>query len=756
MLAQVQSAGRADWFQSDPGTSRIDSATASESMRVHPRAATLCLCSSVLAAFVLVLADTTVREGFLYVPAKDHLLGSLALYALAGTLLGVVVALVITIEWWIIGRWVEKRGRWLPLLRPTFYGLVGGVAAIDTAIWTFSGEKVQETPLAVWGPVAFCVLVGLGTFSTCWLFLAAARNALRGNLWRWLPLVPLLLVGGACGMWLDLTQYVMLYQRVHTIVELASTLCFAAAFALLFLGLVRRERRATPVLRALGLVAMLWSTAIALAPGVRLWIDEKLRHVWLEEAYVGRMLWRFQIADAFLSDPSGWRGLAESRIERLRERYALKEVSLHPRYKQPLNEPPDVWSQLATLRGGQRRYDIIVYYVDTLRRDVASDRSLMPNATAFGDTALDFTRAYATGSDTLRSLPSLTGGNYDPSVTRSNDLLRVARRADYESVLVIAKSAKEFLGKLRPEFHFDRTVAIQDYPAEREVWGYGAGQPTAKDVVDSGIAALRQKRDRPLFLWLFNFDQHNWAQLDMPYLEEAAKRHGVPDDPEGLPWRYRVAARTIDEQFGRLLQALEQDKRLDSTIVLFVSDHGEALGRDGFWVHSVFLWEPLIRVPLRLKLPGVGPRRINEKVSLVDVAPTLARYMDPMASTSGYQGEDLLGYVLPQRPPRRYPLLLQAASKDVLVRVGLIDPIEEYKLVLSLEASFPELYDLRAEDPDAVTVTRERPARTLSALQSLVRSPVFPRSADDFDVRDTKEQKALAAGKALPVDALEQ
>jgi len=673
---------------------------------------------------------------------------------MAGALLGVAVALVISLEWWLVGRWVENKRPRLRPLRPLFYGVAAGLAAIDTALWTFSGEKVSQTALAVWGPIGLCTLIALGTFAACWVFLSAARAALRGKLWRWLPLIPLLLGAGAVGMWLDLTRYVMLYQRVHTLVELASTLCFGAAIALLLLAVVRRERRSTAVLDALGVVALLWTATIALTPGVRLWIDEKLRHVWLEEAYVGRMLWRFQVAEAFLSDPAGWRGLAVSRIERLRQRYGLKDVSLDPRYKQPLNEPPEVFEQLTTLRGGQRRYDIIVYYVDTLRQDVASDRTLMPNAAAFADTALDFTRAYSTGSDTLRSLPSLTGGNYDPGLTRPNDLLRVARRTDYESVLVIAKSASEFLGKLRPQFHFDRRIAIQDYPDDQQVWGYGAQQPTAKEIVDSGLAALRQKRTRPLFLWLFNFDQHNWAQLDGSYLDEAAKRHGVPDEAP-LNWRYRVTAHALDEQFGRLVRELEKEKRLDSTIVLFVSDHGEALGRDGFWVHSVFLWESLIRVPLRLKVPGLPPRRIDDKVSLVDVAPTLARFMDPMASTSGYQGEDLLVHLLPQKPPRRHPLLLQAASKDVLVRVGLIDPVEDYKLVLSLEASFPELYDLRAEDPDAVTVTRQKPERTLAALQKLVRSPVFPRSADDFEVRDTKEQKAFAAGKALPAEAFE-
>ncbi len=718
---------------------------------MRPSVGAVCLTASSVAAFVLVGADCTVREGFHYLSAADHLLGSFALYAVAGTLLGALITALVTLEWWVLGRFVERRSTWLWLLRPLFYGVAAGVASIATALWTFSGERVQHSPVAVWGPPMFCVTIGLGTSLGAVVLLFGLRGALAGKHWRWLVPCVAFALAGAVGSHIDLTMYVMLYQRVHTILELGAAVAFAAAIALPLVAAVRRERRVTTVLNSLATALVLWSCTTVASSNVRAWLDEKLRHVWLEEAYVGRMLWRFQIVEAFLSDPSNWRGLAESRIERLRKRYELPNLSLDPRYTTPLTEPPEFWGRLQTLRGGQQRYDIVVYYVDTLRNDVASDPSTMPNAVKFGAEALDYRRTYAAGSDTLRSLPVLTGGNYDPSITRSGDLLRVARRADYSSVLVIAKSAHEFLGKLRPEFRFDRDVTIRDYPADMEVWGYGAQQPTAKDVVDAGLQVLREKRNHPLLLWLFNFDQHNWRELDASYVDQAVKRYGIADDPGKLPWRYRAVARSVDEQFGRLIAGLEADGRLKNTIVVLVSDHGEALGRDGFWVHSVFLWEPLIRVPLRLKIPGVTPRRIDEKVSLVDVAPTLARYIDPQASMAGYQGEDLLGYLLPTRPARRYPLLLQAASKDMLVRVGLVDPVEEYKLVLSLEAAFPELYDLHQEDPDAMTVTREQPERTLKALRALVRSPVFPRSADDFEVRDTKEQKAVAAGRPLPL-----
>jgi len=93
---------------------------------------------------------------------------------------------------------------------------------------------------------------------------------------------------------------------------------------------------------------------------------------------------------------------------------------------------------------------------------------------------------------------------------------------------------------------------------------------------------------------------------------------------------------------------------------------------------------------------------------------------------------------------------LTAASKDVLVRVGMIDPNQDKKLVLSLEAALPELYDLNAADPDAANLAEAEPKSTLALLRQLYHSPVFPRSVEDFDVRDTKEQRAQWAAGGAP------
>jgi len=699
----------------------------------------------------MVGADACVRQGWPYFSAIRHTEAALALYAAVGALLGLLASGLVWLEWTCIGRSVAGRSRWAALARPAFYGLVGGAASINTALFTFNGEHVAHTRLKTIGPLAFIACAGLAAAAGSALILRALSLLERRRQAGFWSIVLLFALAGAGIVWVDLTQYVSLYARIHTIIELSAALVIGATFALQLHALTRRSASAERVTRGLAAAFGLWLGLVVFVPTIRIWIDGSLRHVWLEEVYVGRVLRRFQIGEAFFKDPLHWRGLYLSRIDRLRERFPIGDPKPAAKWQAPLQEPADFRAQIDALRGPTRGYNVIVYYVDTLRNDVARDPSVMPNLARFAETSLDFSEAYAAGSDTLRSLPALTGGNYDVSTTPANDFVRVAERAQYDRVLMIAKSAREFLAKLRPEFRFDRAVDIEDYPAEQQVWGYGAQQTTAGPIVDRALEFLAARRHamKPFLLWLFNFDQHNWRELDSKYVEAAAKAHAIADDPEQLAWRYRAVAAAIDSEFGRLVKELERRKLLENTVVLFVSDHGEALGRDGFWVHSVFLWEQLIRVPLILHAPNLGSRKIRERVSLIDVAPTLARYMQLEPATAGYQGEDLLGYLLPGRPARRLPLLLTAASKDVLVRVGVVDPVRDWKAVLSLEAALPELYDLGAPDPDAANLADAHPRVTLELLRELSRSPVFPHVADDFDVRETREQKAAGLGRSL-------
>jgi len=706
--------------------------------------------AGVLATWAMVGADACVRSGWAYFSVSHHVLGALGLYATVGALLGLLTTCLVWLEWRLVGRRVRGSAQRVLGVRAASYGAVGALASMSTAIYTFSGEHVARTLLSRVGPLVFMSAAGLvSALGASALLVALRLLAARRWLLFW-GVVALFAATGALVVWVDLTQYVSLYSRIHTILELASALILGASFALVLHAFTLRARHGEAFVRGLGGLGLLWLLSFIALSRIRVRIDDWLRHVWLEEAYVGRVLRREQVAEEFLKAPLHWPGLHMSRVARVRERFPLGAPKVAGPWLESPPEDPAFAAQIQALRGPKRGYNVIVYYVDTLRSDIARDPHVMPNLARFAETSLDFSNAYAAGSDTLRSLPALTGGNYDVSYTPDNDLLRVASQAGYDRQLVIAKSAHEFLAKLRPEFRFDRAIDVEDYPKEMQVWGYGAQQSTARPIVDRAIEFLgaRTHTAKPFLLWLFNFDQHNWHELDTPFVEQLAQKHQIAIDGGDQSWRYRAIAAGIDAEFGRLIKELEKRKLMENTVVLFVSDHGEALGRDGFWVHSVFLWDQLVRVPLLMRAPGLGSRRIDARVSLIDVAPTVARFMLQNPDLRGYQGEDLLSYLVPDRPPRRLPILLTAASKDVLVRVGLVDPVRNWKLVLSFEAALPELYHLGSPDPDQENLAEAQPKLTLDLLRQLYHGPTFPRSSDDFDVRDTKEQRARAAAEA--------
>jgi choline-sulfatase len=80
----------------------------------------------------------------------------------------------------------------------------------------------------------------------------------------------------------------------------------------------------------------------------------------------------------------------------------------------------------------------------------------------------------------------------------------------------------------------------------------------------------------------------------------------------------------IDEFVGKLVSALEATGKLDDTVVVFTSDHGDFLGERGLWYKMSFL-EPSAHVPLIVWSPRrFVRRRVAEPVTLCDILPTFA------------------------------------------------------------------------------------------------------------------------------------
>lgn len=88
---------------------------------------------------------------------------------------------------------------------------------------------------------------------------------------------------------------------------------------------------------------------------------------------------------------------------------------------------------------------------------------------------------------------------------------------------------------------------------------------------------------------------------------------------------YRNAVRFNDMLVGEVIAELEALGRLDRTVVIVTSDHGDEINdnRANYWGHGTNFTRWQVQVPMILHLPGRAPARIEARTSHVDVAPTL-------------------------------------------------------------------------------------------------------------------------------------
>lgn len=115
-----------------------------------------------------------------------------------------------------------------------------------------------------------------------------------------------------------------------------------------------------------------------------------------------------------------------------------------------------------------------------------------------------------------------------------------------------------------------------------------------------------------------------------PFPVEAAQLHSKWREETGamltqsLRAHYMASISQVDVQVGRILTALNELALVQSTIVVFLSDHGELLGDHGLWGKRSFL-AGACNIPLVIRAPGlISPgTRIDALASHVDLAPTL-------------------------------------------------------------------------------------------------------------------------------------
>jgi len=106
---------------------------------------------------------------------------------------------------------------------------------------------------------------------------------------------------------------------------------------------------------------------------------------------------------------------------------------------------------------------------------------------------------------------------------------------------------------------------------------------------------------------------------------------------------YDAEVARTDAAFGRLLDVMRRRQLLDSTLVIFTSDHGEEFLEHGGVTHGKTLYRELLHVPLIARLPN-GARKGRTEARVVQHADLLPSILDVIgvAIPPGLDGEPVL------------------------------------------------------------------------------------------------------------------
>jgi len=158
--------------------------------------------------------------------------------------------------------------------------------------------------------------------------------------------------------------------------------------------------------------------------------------------------------------------------------------------------------------------------------------------------------------------------------------------------------------------------------------------------------------------------------------------------------RYWGFVSYIDQQAGRVLQALEDTRQTEKTIVVFTSDHGDMIGEHGIIYKMPGAgYDILLRVPLVIRFPGHMPRAksVPQFVSNIDVLPSVLE-LAGIDCPSTIDGSSFLPVVRGLQTVHRQEIYCDIANTGFMIREGRWKYCYHWAL-----DTMDELYDLKAD-----------------------------------------------------------
>lgn len=228
-----------------------------------------------------------------------------------------------------------------------------------------------------------------------------------------------------------------------------------------------------------------------------------------------------------------------------------------------------------------------------------------------------------------------------------------------------------------------------------------AGYSTDLLAAEAARLIRGRARDRPLYLQLCFNAPHDPVAAP----PELVEKHRAKGAKAGL---LAAAIESLDAGIGRVLQAIDDEKLRDRTLVVFLSDNGGASREGGsnapLRAAKGTVYEGGIRTDALVRWPGTVPAgaKLEQPIAAQDLLPTLcAAAGAKVPAGTALDGSDQWPAIRGGKPVARAPFAV--AAYDVAVIDGdwkLVVPQQGARQLYNLKDDPSERTDLAAKDPE--------------------------------------------------------
>lgn len=331
-----------------------------------------------------------------------------------------------------------------------------------------------------------------------------------------------------------------------------------------------------------------------------------------------------------------------------------------------------------------RQFNVVYFFVDTVRADhlgaYGYHRATTPNIDKLAARSTVFLNGFSASPRTSESVPKFMQSSYWDA--RIESWTQALTRSGYDTMLFPGRRSWERYKAWMPIVHKSQGKKL-------------------KENIDVAIQTLSDRpADKPFCAYIYVPDPHR------PYLKHDEFNYG-----SSITDLYDGELSYTDHHLGRFFDWMEQSGRLEDTVIVIMSDHGESLGERGVYRHSTQVHNEQMRVPMIVYVPGQQPRRVTDYVSSIDLGSTILDIVG-IEYPKEYIGVSLLPLIRGERLVRP-PIYGEQTSQDMSPYVRLDQQVhpetkkymvitqDGLKLIYNRDFYSFEMYDLN-NDPGEV------------------------------------------------------